>query len=59
MSSYLIVVADVPGVVATGTTLVECTAEMADAAFHIEGRRESGESVPPPSARGAVVEVAA
>jgi predicted RNase H-like HicB family nuclease len=72
MSSYLIVIEgdgatnysaycpDLPGVVATGATVDECAAEMQDAiAFHIEGLREAGEPVPPPTSRGATVEVAA
>jgi predicted RNase H-like HicB family nuclease len=72
MSSYLIVIEgdgqtnfsaycpDLPGVVATGATVDECAAEMQDAiAFHVEGLREAGEPLPPPTSRGATVEVAA
>jgi predicted RNase H-like HicB family nuclease len=72
MSSYLIVIEgddqtnfsaycpDLPGVVATGATIQECVAEMREAiAFHIDGLREAGEPVPPPTSRGATVEVAA
>lgn len=72
MSSYLIVIEgdsqtnfsaycpDLPGVVATGATVDECIAEMREAiAFHIEGLREAGEPVPPPTSKGATVEVAA
>jgi predicted RNase H-like HicB family nuclease len=72
MSSYLIIIEgdgstnysaycpDLPGVVATGDTVEECQAEMAEAiAFHIEGMREAGESVPAPTSRGVTVEVAA
>ena len=72
MSAYLVVVEgdgstnysaycpDLPGVVATGDTVEECAAEMADAiAFHIEGMRLHGEPVPPPTSRGVTVEVAA
>lgn len=56
MSSYLIIIEgdgstnysaycpDLPGVVATGDSIDECSAEMRDAiAFHIEGLREAGE----------------
>jgi predicted RNase H-like HicB family nuclease len=72
VSSYLIVIEgdsqtnfsaycpDLPGVVATGATVDECIAEMREAiAFHIEGLREAGEPVPPPTSKGATVEVAA
>lgn len=72
MSRYLVIIEgdgttnysaycpDLPGVAATGGTIEECTAEMASAiAFHIEGMREAGEHVPPPTTRWATVDVAA
>lgn len=72
MSSYLIIIEgadstnfsaycpDLPGVVATGDSVDECAAEMRDAiAFHIEGLREVGELIPPPTSLGRTVEVAA
>lgn len=72
MSAYLIVIEgdgstndsaycpDLPGVVATGDSLDDCAAEMRDAVtFHIEGLRDAGEPVPPPTSRGRTVEVAA
>ncbi len=72
MSSYLIVIEsgeatnysaycpDLPGVVATGATAEECADEMRQAIwFHIEGLREAGEPVPPPTSQGVTVEVAA
>lgn len=72
MSSYLIVIEgdgstnysaycpDLPGVIATGDTMEECQAEMAEAiAFHIEGMIADGDPVPPPTSHGATVEVAA
>lgn len=72
MSAYLVVVEgdgqtnysaycpDLPGVVATGATVEECAAEMAEAiAFHIESLRDHGEPVPGPTSRGVTVEVAA
>lgn len=72
MSSYLIIIEgngttnysaycpDLPGVVATGDTIDECTAQMRDAiAFHIEGMHDAGELIPSPNSRGATVEVAA
>ena len=72
MSAYLIVVEgdgstnysaycpDLPGAVAAGDTVDECVREMTDAmAFHIEGLRLDGDSVPEPTSRGVTVEVAA
>jgi predicted RNase H-like HicB family nuclease len=51
---------DLPGVAATGVTVEECQAEMQEAiGFHIEGMREAGEPIPPPTSRGVTVEVAA
>ena len=52
---------DLPGCVATGSTLEEVEREMRDAiAFHVEGLKEAGEPVPEPSAVSAsYVEVAA
>ena len=50
---------DVPGCVATGATLEEVQQAMQAAlAFHLEGLREEGLSIPPPSTV-AYVEVAA
>jgi predicted RNase H-like HicB family nuclease len=41
---------DLPGVVATGATEVECEREMRDAIeFHLEGLRDSGQPIPEPS----------
>jgi predicted RNase H-like HicB family nuclease len=41
---------DLPGVVATGATEVECEQEMRDAIeFHLLGLRESGQPIPEPS----------
>ena len=51
---------DVPGCVATGATRDETEASMRDAlAFHIDGLKEEGLSVPEPSSSSAYVEVAA
>jgi predicted RNase H-like HicB family nuclease len=48
---------DVPGCVATGDTIERCVAEMRSAlAFHFEGMREHGETVPEPSGGGVYVE---
>jgi predicted RNase H-like HicB family nuclease len=49
---------DVPGVAATGDTLDECVSEMREAlAFHLEGLRQEGLPVPPPTSRAATVHV--
>ncbi len=72
MSSYLIIIEgdgstnylaycpDLPGVVATGDSIDECSVEMRDAiAFHIAGLHEAELPVPPPTSQGRTVEVAA
>lgn len=71
MSRYLIVVEetatgfsayvpDVDGCVATGRTREEVEQRMREALeFHLEGLRELGEPVPPPTSGAAFVEVAA
>lgn len=47
---------DLPGCVATGETVEECERLMREAiAFHIEGLREGGDPVPPPSVAAAAV----
>lgn len=56
-SSY---VPDLPGCVATGTTVAEVEAEIREAiAFHLEGMREDGHPVPAPSSQVEYVEIAA
>ena len=51
---------DLEGCVATGTTRDEVESEMREAiAFHIEGLRQHGESVPAPAAYSTYVEVLA
>ena len=53
-------VPDLPGCVATGATVDEVLSEIREAIrFHIEGLREDGLPVPPPSIRVADVEIAA
>jgi len=53
-------VPDLPGCVATGATVEEAVSEIREAMlFHIEGLREDGLPVPPPSSRVADVEIAA
>jgi predicted RNase H-like HicB family nuclease len=69
MSRYLIVIEnagsnysayspDLPGCVTTGTTVEETKANMAGAIeFHIEGLREEGLPIPPPSTVAEYVEI--
>lgn len=53
-------VPDLPGCVATGTTVTEVETEIREAIeFHLEGMREDGLPIPPPSSRVEYVEVAA
>ena len=51
---------DLPGCVSTGATRDETEANMKEAIeFHVEGLKEEGMPVPPPSTSSAYVEVAA
>ena len=51
---------DLPGCVTTGATPEETEKSMKEAiAFHIEGLKETGDSVPAPTSCSAYVEVAA
>ena len=53
-------VPDLPGCVATGATLEETEQAIREAIeFHIEGLREDGAPVPPPTSRVDYIEVAA
>ncbi len=53
-------VPDLPGCVATGTTIQETEQAIREAIeFHLEGLREDGNPIPPPSSRVEYVEVAA
>lgn len=59
-SSYGAYVPDLPGCVAAGDTKEEVIRLIQEAIeFHIEGLKEEGESVPPPSSSVEFVEVAA
>ena len=50
--NYSAYVPDLPGCVATGTTVREVEAEIRDAiAFHVEGLREDGLPVPEPTSQ--------
>ena len=49
---------DLPGCISTGVTRQECEFSMKEAiAFHLDGLREEGESVPDPVTSAAFVEV--
>ena len=53
-------VRDLPGCVATGATIEEVEAEIREAiAFHVEGMREDGISVPQPTSKVEYVELVA
>jgi len=53
-------VPDLPGCVATGATVVETEQAIREAIeLHLEGMREDGDPIPPPSSRVDYVEVAA
>jgi predicted RNase H-like HicB family nuclease len=58
-NNYSAYVPDLPGCVATGTTVAEAEAQIREAIeFHIEGLREDGLSIPPPSSQVDYVDVA-
>jgi len=58
--NYSAYVPDLPGCVATGTTISEVEAEMREAiAFHLEGLRSDGVPVPEPASEVRYLEVAA
>ncbi len=59
-SNYSAYVPDLPGCVATGTSIKEAEKEIREAIeFHIEGMKEDGETIPIPSSSVNYVEVAA
>ena len=58
--NYSAYVPDLPGCIATGTSVEEVEKEIRAAIiFHIEGMRNDGETVPQPSSSVEYVEVAA
>ncbi|MGH8503231.1 MAG: type II toxin-antitoxin system HicB family antitoxin [Gammaproteobacteria bacterium] len=58
--NYAAYVSDLPGCVATGATIQETEQAIREAIeFHLEGLREDGNPIPPPSSRVVYVEVAA
>jgi predicted RNase H-like HicB family nuclease len=59
-SNYSAYVPDLPGCVATGASVPETEQAIREAIeFHLEGLREDGAPIPPPSSRVDYVEVAA
>lgn len=59
-SNYSAYVPDLPGCVATGGTLIETEVAIREAiVLHLDGLREDGSPIPPPSSRVEYVEVAA
>ena len=58
--NYSAYVPDLPGCIATGTTIEEVQRQMAEAIeFHIEGLKEDGLPIPKPSSLVNYVEIAA
>ena len=58
--NYSAYVPDLPGCVATGSTPEDAESQIREAIeFHLDGLREDGVSIPPPSSRVQYVEVAA
>ncbi len=59
-TNYSAYVPDLPGCVATGATVEETEKHIREAIeFHLDGMREDGTPVPPPSSRVDYIEVAA
>jgi predicted RNase H-like HicB family nuclease len=59
-SNFSVYVPDLPGCVATGATLAEAEVAIRESIeFHLDGLREEGSPIPPPSSKVEYVEVAA
>jgi predicted RNase H-like HicB family nuclease len=59
-SNFSAYVPDLPGCVAVGESLAEVERQIREAIeFHLEGLREDGSPIPPPSSKVDYVEVAA
>ena len=59
-SNFSAYVPDLPGCVETGATVAEIELAIREAIeFHLEGLREDGSPIPPPSSKVEYVEVAA
>jgi len=58
--NYSAYVPDLPGCVVTGGTLAEVESQIREAiTFHLDGMREDGVPVPPPSSQVEYVDIAA
>ena len=58
-NNYSAYVPDLPGCVATGSTIEEVENQIREAIkFHLDGMREDGEPIPPPSSHVEYVDVA-
>jgi predicted RNase H-like HicB family nuclease len=59
-SNFAAYVPDLPGCVATGATIAETELAIREAIeFHLDGLRQDGSPIPPPSSKVEYVEVAA
>lgn len=59
-SNYSAYVPDLPGCIATGTTVEEVESQIREAIeFHLEGMREDGITIPVPASRVEYVDIAA
>lgn len=59
-SNYSAYVPDLPGCIATGSSVAEAEASIREAiVLHLAGMREDGTPIPPPSSRVDYIEVAA
>jgi predicted RNase H-like HicB family nuclease len=59
-SNYSAYVPDLPGCIATGTTVEEAESQIREAIeFHLEGMREDGIAIPAPASRVEYVDIAA
>jgi predicted RNase H-like HicB family nuclease len=59
-NNYSAYVPDLPGCVATGATVAEAETQIREAIeFHLEGLREDGLPIPPPSSQVEYVDVVA
>lgn len=58
--NYSAYVPDLPGCVATGTTIEEAESQIREAIeFHLDGLREDGIAIPPPTSRVDYIDVSA
>lgn len=58
-NNYSAYIPDLPGCVATGTTIKEVEREIRKAIeFHLDGMREDGEPIPPPTSHVEYIDVA-